>query len=626
DRRLLHICIRDSHSTIVHIEYARELNNANQRAAILQRQRELEKKHEQYAAEIRKLGIEPTQTDIIKYQLWEEQDRICLYTGKTIGVWDFLGANPQFDIEHTIPQSVGGDSMQENLTLCDCQYNRQVKRAMIPSQLSDYDAILERIKPWKQRIDDLSKQIDRLSHGRSSDKEANDKRIQKKNRLKLELDYWRGKCMRFEMKEVPEGFARRQGAGIGLVYKYAALYLKSYFKDIEHPERRQIYSVKGVTTSDFRKMWGIQKEYEKKSRDSHTHHCIDAIVIACIGKREYDTAARYYHSLEEYEAGRASKPHFTKPWPTFTEDVKRIAEEQLVVHDTKDNMPKKASRKIEVKGKGKVVAKGDCARGSLHNDTYYGAIEKGGKVCYVVRRKLSDLKESDVENIVDDAVRDIVEQALKDKKDLKKDIIWMNEEKGIPINKVRCYATSVTSPLNIRQHRDRSAKEYKHQFHVTNDRNYCMVIYEGKQDGKVKRDFQVVSMLDAVSHFKKSNVQGDSSSMEQPFGENVLPLKHIIRVGSNVLLFEGSAEEIRLADIRELARRLYKVVALDKNGRIFFRHSTESRSAKEVKYAIGAYVQGEDLRVAIRMSYLQFNALVAGQDFELTPLGEIKFN
>jgi CRISPR-associated endonuclease Csn1 len=47
------------------------------------------------------------------------------------------------------------------------------------------------------------------------------------------------------MTEVPEGFARRQGAGIGLVSKYAGLYLKSYFKDIEHPERRQIYSIKG---------------------------------------------------------------------------------------------------------------------------------------------------------------------------------------------------------------------------------------------------------------------------------------------------------------------------------------------------------------------------------------------
>ena len=43
------------HSTIVHIEYARELNNANQRAAINQWQRDLEKKHKQYAEAIREL-------------------------------------------------------------------------------------------------------------------------------------------------------------------------------------------------------------------------------------------------------------------------------------------------------------------------------------------------------------------------------------------------------------------------------------------------------------------------------------------------------------------------------------------------------------------------------------------
>ena len=197
------------HSTIVHIEYARELNNANQRAAINKWQRDLENKHKQYAEEIRKLGIEPTKTDILKYQLWEEQKHICLYTGNEIGVMDFLGASPAYDIEHTIPQSAGGDSTQENMTLCDSKFNRDVKKAQIPSQLTNHEDILERIKEWKEKAEKLSKQIDRLSHGRSSDKAKNDQRIQNKNKLKIERDYWRGKYDRFVMTEVPEGFARR---------------------------------------------------------------------------------------------------------------------------------------------------------------------------------------------------------------------------------------------------------------------------------------------------------------------------------------------------------------------------------------------------------------------------------
>ena len=71
--------------TEVHIEYARALNNANMRAAINDLQREKDKKHKEYAEEIRKLykeatgkDIEPTETDILKFQLWEEQKHICL--------------------------------------------------------------------------------------------------------------------------------------------------------------------------------------------------------------------------------------------------------------------------------------------------------------------------------------------------------------------------------------------------------------------------------------------------------------------------------------------------------------------------------------------------------------------
>lgn len=622
------------HSTIVHIEYARELNNANQRAAINQWQRDLEKKHKQYAEAIRELGFEPTKTDILKYQLWEEQKHICLYTGNEIGVKDFLGASPAYDIEHTIPQSAGGDSTQENMTLCDFKFNRDVKKAQIPSQLSNHEAILERIKDWKEKADDLSKQIDKLSHGRSSDKASNDKRIQKKNRLKIERDYWRGKYERFVMTEVPEGFARRQGAGIGLVSKYAGLYLKSYFKSIDNPERRQIYSIKGATTAEFRKMWGIQDMYEKKSRDSHTHHCIDAIVIACIGKREYDAMGQYYHQQEDFRYGRADKPHFPKPWASFTEDLKAISEEQIVVHDTPDNMPKKASRKVEVKGHGKVVAKGDSARSSLHNDTYYGAIERDGEVRYVVRRALSSFEKiSEIENIVDETIREKVRKAVEGK-EFKKAIaepIYMNKEKGILINKVRCFVPSVKSPLNIRHHRDQSNKEYKQQFHVANDSNYCMAIYEGEVKGKKKRGFKIVNMLEASSHFKWSNENRCTNIVEAQNSAN-LPWKQTIKIGTSVLLYESNIAELYEANSKELSRRLYKVIGMSSMlvtgcmyGIINLRHSTESRPAKDIKSKNGAYKSGEDFRPAITMLHTQFNALIEGQNFDLTPLGEIKF-
>ena len=96
-----------------------------------------------------------------KYQLWEEQKHVCVYTGQTIGLSDFLGANPKYDIEHTIPQSLSFDNSQANLTLCDNQFNRAVKRNKIPSELPNYEAFTARIEHWKKTYEDLDKKIEK---------------------------------------------------------------------------------------------------------------------------------------------------------------------------------------------------------------------------------------------------------------------------------------------------------------------------------------------------------------------------------------------------------------------------------------------------------------------------------
>ena len=481
--------------TEIHIEFARELNDANKRNAIAAFTKENQNKNEEarkkiinlYKAETGK-DIEPTDADVLKYVLWQEQGHICLYTGKQIGISDFIGPDPKFDIEHTIPRSVGGDSTKMNLTLCDSRFNRDVKKTKLPTELSNHDEIMTRINEWKEKYESLEGQIrkqKKLSKGASS-KEQKDSIIRKRHLLELQRDYWRGKYLRFTMESVPEGFSRRQGTDISVISKYARLYLKSLFK--------HVYTVKGIATSDFRKIWGIQKVYSKKERVNHVHHCIDAIVIACIGLDEYNKLGAYYHDEENHEWYGMSKAYFKKPWSTFVEDVEKVQDEIMVYHYTPDNMPKQGRRRILIDGK-KVLSKGDAARGSLHNDTYYGAIESDGVVKYVKRINLASMKENDVKNIVDDTVRGIIEAAINEKgfKEAMSSTIWMNEEKQIPIKKVRCYAPSVTKPLNIRQQRDVSSKEYKQQYHVTNDSNYLLALYIGKdKKGKEKREFEII--------------------------------------------------------------------------------------------------------------------------------------
>lgn len=623
--------------TEIHIEFARELNDANKRNAIALFTKDNQKKNDEARKKIINLfkaetgkDIEPTDADILKYALWEEQGHICLYTGKQICISDFIGGNPKFDIEHTIPRSVGGDSTRMNLTLCDSRFNREVKKTKLPTELPNHEEIMARINDWREKYESLDGQIRKLkgkSKGATTKKQKDDI-ISKRHLLELQRDYWRGKYLRFTMESVPEGFSRRQGTDISVISKYARLYLKSLFK--------HVYTVKGIATSDFRKIWGIQKTYSKKERVNHVHHCIDAIVIACIGLDEYNKLGAYYHDEENHEWYGMSKANFKKPWPTFVEDIEKVQDEILVYHYTPDNMPKQGRRRIMVDGK-KVLSKGDAARGSLHNDTYYGAIESDGVVKYVKRINLASMKENDVKNIVDDTVRGIIETAINEKgfKEAMSSTIWMNEEKQIPIKKVRFYATSVAKPLNIRQQRDVSSKEYKQQYHVTNDSNYLLALYIGKdKKGKEKREFVIINMLQTAQYFRTSNDKVAVGNNIVPVkSEHEYPFAYSLKIGTMVLLYEKSPDEIWDASLTEINKRLYKVVGLSAmrmKGRnvdyatIKLKQHEDARLSTELKAKNGAFKQGEELRPSIIMLHTQLNALVQGYDFEINELGEIK--
>ena len=615
--------------TKIHIEFSRDLNDANKRWAIQTWQRENEKERERCRKEIEKYIADPSDTDILKYQLWEEQNHKCLYTGEEIRITDFLGDNPKYDIEHTIPRSAGGDSTKMNLTLCSSRFNRDVKKTKLPSELVKHDEILERIKYWKEKYEELDKQIRKISTKGVSSKEEKDGKIRRRHYLILQRDYWRGNYLRFTMTEVPEGFSRRQGTDISVISRYARMYLKSVFK--------KVYIVKGVATSDFRKMWGIQEEYAKKERVNHVHHCIDAITIACIGKAEYDKLAEYHHKYDDYLFNGKTKPTFDKPWPSFVIDIKHIQDELLIAHYAKDIMPKQSKRYVRASKGKKVLTQGDTARASLHNDTYYGAIEVDGEVKYVVRKNLAGLDEKDVKNIVDAEVRSKVENAILIHGSLKKALeakIWMNEDKQIPIKKVRVFTGSVTRPINIRQQRDQSKHEYKRQYHVQNDRNYMMAIYVGHdKKGKEKREFELVNNITAANFYRRSNDRVPTDGQLVPLNsKSGYELRYKLKIGTMVLLYENGPEEVWELDKVNLQKRLYKVTGMSsmiiqrkfEYGTIELVHHQNAKPSSEIKKVNGEFKSGEEFRPGIKMLHSQLNALVHGVDFEINDLGEIR--
>ncbi len=480
-RRLVNELIRKeivNNETVVHIELARDLNDANMRAAIKKHQREREKEHQKYVEEIRKtflengINREPNAEDIRRYRLWKEQGEISIYTGEPIPLHLLFDGN-RYDFEHTVPRSQSYDNSLANLTIAESYINRDIKKNKLPSSLDNFEEIQQRLEPWKAKLSKLESDINtEITRTRmATTKEEKDRHIQNRHYLKIQKDYWEKKVNNFELAEIKDGFKYSQLNDTRLITKYARAYLKSVFP--------VVHIVNGNITAEFRKLWGIQEKDEKKSRSNHIHHAIDATVVAAITRYAYNKLAEAWKKKEENLEKEAKKLiEETKPWETFTTDILNLHKETFIFHDFKDNLPKhtkKKKRKRDVieyrcvktlplwfqklveKGVYKpdkdykiiddngVISykipkylEGDTARGVLHRESIYGAIaqkddkghiikDKNGEVQvdYVIRKAIDNISVSDAEKIVDPVVRKIVLNDLKTKTELikKKDEI-----------------------------------------------------------------------------------------------------------------------------------------------------------------------------------------------------------
>lgn len=670
-------------NTRVHIELARELNDANMRAAISRWQNNLQKRRLEYREKIKELyyaecnkDIEPSETDVVKYQLWEEQNHICLYTGKTIGISQFIGDNPAYDIEHTIPRSLSFDNSRENLTLCDNHYNRDEKKNRIPHDLPNYSEIMQRIEPWKKTLDEINKNIQSAirQSKNAQTKEQKDRAIQKKHELQLEFDYWKKKCSYFEMEDVPEGFKRSQLTDTRTITKYSRMYLQSVFD--------KVYTVQGKVVSDFRKIWGIQDKYENKSRINHIHHCIDAVTIACITRDNYDSLAHYYYQIESLEnkKGEYKPSGFPKPWPAFTKDMIELDKKVLISHYTPDNLLIQTKKKLRKRGiiqkneEGEIIyQRGNTVKGSLHKDKYYGAIKLNDEKLFVRRKPLDELKKTDIENIVDPIAKHIIEKSVQEKKiifstnpNTKNKIIspiWRNEEKKIPINKIRC-SVIVKHPIPLKRHRDISEKEYKQNVYVVNDENYVMIIYPQKyillnnlDAALLNKAFGNIDILKDDKAFINKVMQSNLPKDIKNKFWNISPeddLKYIIKKGLSVFLLKQEDEIDHFLDkpIELLYSRYYTVEGIDDDG-IKLYHNSDARTKTDVlKYmndVINQYNVENNLRDKngniktskltspkggdvidrykefpyIKIKPNNFNALIESVHFKINPIGQV---
>lgn len=239
--------------------------------------------------------IDPKGQDLIKLRLWEEQQGICLYSGKPIPV-ERLFESGFCEIDHIIPYSISFDDRTNNKALVLTKENRE-KGNRLPLQYLSGKA-----------ADDFRIRIQTSSL----------RYLKKKNLLKESItddDY--------------SSFKQRNLQDTQYICRFMKNYIEKY---LMFEGKTMVIAVNGAATSYIRKRWGIKKIRE----DGDTHHAIDACVIACTTQgmiqkisiySKYKETEYMDENGEIYDIDKKTGElinRFPMPYPTFCKELEML--------------------------------------------------------------------------------------------------------------------------------------------------------------------------------------------------------------------------------------------------------------------------------------------------------------
>ncbi len=354
-----------------------------------------------------KFGLENVSgTDKLKYRLWKESGGCCPYTGNPIPPEALLD-DGLVDIEHIIPFSRCFDDSYMNKTICDAKFNRDTKKNQAPGEFYDRES------------DAFAQLLTRISS----------------------LPY--GKQRKFQMTKEDldkTDWAGRQLSDTRYICREARGYLRQLYP-YNADENKYVQVVAGGATANLRHVWHVNAilsdgDIDVKNRWDHRHHTIDAIVVALCERGLYQLISKL--SGRNKQLMKKVLSGFSEPWRGFLNDVEAAMKELVVSHAP--------TRRV---------------RGQLLKETAYGATTTPG--VYVVKKSLAGITLPAVKNIIDPAVKELVELRLSQfNNDVKKAFVepLFHKDGKTQIRNVR--VTVSMTPETLVGIKDESGKEYKY--------------------------------------------------------------------------------------------------------------------------------------------------------------------
>ncbi len=290
---------------VVRIELAREMSRSfDERNKMQKRQEENRAKNEQARNRIAEYKNDRvTGLDIVKFKLYQDQDGVCLYSGKNMDLSRLF--EPGYaDVDHIIPYSRCFDDSYQNKVLVLASENRQ-KGNRLPYEYFGQDEA--RWHAYEARTETLIR-----------DYRKRQKLLKK----------------RFTEEESRE-FIQRNLKDTQYITRSIYNLLRDHlaFADSKY-SKQPVQAVNGAVTAMLRNRWGVHKIRE----DGDLHHCLDAAVVATTSpgltqrltefskKQEVfiETPAGFVDPatgelIESYN--ERPRDRFPKPWPLFHQEL-----------------------------------------------------------------------------------------------------------------------------------------------------------------------------------------------------------------------------------------------------------------------------------------------------------------
>ena len=332
------------------IELARELKlTKKQKDELAKKNLDNRKVNEKRTEKLDGVGVERNGLNRMLLRLWEEQrdggHSFCPYSGAQISIEQLFSA--EVEIDHILPFSRTLDDSIANKVVCFREANRE-KRNRTPHEAFHFRAAWEGIA-------------------------ENAKKLPPNKRWRFAEDAME----RFNREG--RDFLDRQLNETKHLARAAKTYLEVVSSDV--------WVVNGALTALLRGKWGLNSilgDDNRKNRNDHRHHAIDAAAIGCISRSLLNELSRRAGQAEDRQEARIVAD-IPDPFEGFRDRVRDLARSTIVSHKPEH-------------GKG----------GALHEDTAYGLVRNEDERAIgnlVYRKSLSGLTDKEIDRVRDPVLR-----------------------------------------------------------------------------------------------------------------------------------------------------------------------------------------------------------------------------